>query len=57
MQLLTLLILISIFQYGQNVTLTLSELEDWKNQMKAELKLEIETEIFQELPETEDIIE
>ena len=52
---LKLLILISLFQYGQTVTLTLSELEDWKNQMRAELKLEIKTEIFQELPETEDI--
>ncbi len=52
---LKLLILISLFQYGQSVTLTLSELEDWKNQMRAELKLEIKTEIYQELPETEDI--
>ena len=46
---LKLLILISFFQYGQTVTLTLSELEDWKNQMRAELKLEIKTEIFQEI--------
>ena len=49
MQLLNLLILVIIFQYGQTVTLTLSELEDWKNQMRVELKLEIKTEIFQEI--------
>ena len=41
--------MISLFQYGQTVTLTLSELEDWKNQMRAELKMEIKTEIFQEM--------
>ena len=52
---LKFLILISLFQYGQSVTLTLSELEDWKNQMRAELKLEIKTEMYQELPETEDM--
>jgi myosin heavy subunit len=56
MQLLNLLILISIFQYGQSLTLTLSELDEWKKQMRAELKLEIKTEIFQELPETEEDI-
>ena len=38
---LNLLILMSIFQFGQSLTLTLSELEEWKNLMKAELKLEI----------------
>ena len=48
--------MISIFQYGQSLTLTLSELDEWKKQMRAELKLEIKTEIFQELPETEEDI-
>ena len=48
--------MISIFQYGQSLTLTLSELEEWKKQLRAELKLEIKTEIFQELPETEEDI-
>ena len=49
MLLLNLLILISIFPYGHSVSLTLSELEDWKNQMRAELKLEIKTEIYQKI--------
>ena len=48
---LNLLILISLFQFGQSLTLTLSELEEWKKLMKAELK----QEIFLELPETEEV--
>ena len=47
--------MISLFQFGQSLTLTLSELEEWKKLMKAELKLEIKTEMYQELPETEDM--
>ena len=51
----SIFLLISIFQYGHCVTLTLTELEEWKKEMKAELKSEVKNEIFLELSETEEI--
>ena len=47
----SIFLLMLIFQYGYCLTLTLSELENWKKQMKAELK----NEIFLELAETEEM--
>ena len=51
----SILLLMSIFQYGHSLTLTLTDLENWKKQMKAELKSEVKDEIFLELSETEEI--
>ena len=47
----SIFLLIFVFQYGHCVTQTLTELEDWKNEIKAELK----NEIFEELAETAEI--
>jgi len=47
----SIFLLMFIFQYGYCLTLTLSELENWKKQMKAEVK----NEIFLELAETEEM--
>ena len=51
MALANFIILLSIFQYGHCLTLTLEDFDNWKKLMKAELK----EEIFVELPETEEI--
>ena len=51
MVLANFIILLSIFQYGHCLTLTLEDFDNWKKLMKAELK----EEIFVELPETEEI--
>lgn len=47
----SIFLLIFIFRYGHCVNQTLTELEDWKNEIKAELK----NEIFEELAETAEI--
>ena len=51
MSLVNFITLLSIFQYGHCLTLTLEDFDNWKKLMKAELK----EEIFVELPETEEI--
>ena len=51
MSLINFIILLSIFQYGHCLTLTLEDFDNWKKLMTAELK----EEIFAELPETEEI--
>ena len=56
MLLIYFVILLSIFQYGHcSLTLTLTDLENWKKQMRADLKEEVKKEIFLELPESEEI--
>ena len=47
----SIFLLILIFRFGHCVNQTLTELEDWKNEIKAEL----ENEIFEELAETAEI--
>ena len=51
MSLVNFITLLSIFQYGHCLTLTLEDFDNWKKLMKEELK----EEIFLELPETEEI--
>ena len=51
MSLVNFITLLSIFQYGHCLTLTLEDFDNWKKLMKAELK----EEIFLELLETEEI--
>ena len=55
MLVINFLILSSIFQYGHCLTVTLTDLENWKKQMKAEVKDEVKKEILLELSEAEEI--